>query len=304
MSTTYTYQASLEAAQKVNWKVEDLIGGDKRLDFGKRFLPEGLARTGELSFLSDDERRVLSQIRGHGYLYMFGLVEEFILPFVLDHARPDLSADDYKTRALLQFASEEAKHIQLFKRFREEFLAGFGTRCDVIGPPEAIAEAVLSKSRLAVAITILHIEWMVHSHFVDSVKDVSDMDPQFKSLLKHHWQEEVQHAKLDTLMVEALAATCTPEEIDAALGEYLEIGGMFDEGLKQQTAFEMDAFERATGRTLTGAEREEFMKVQHQANRWTFLGSAMTHRKVLESIGDLSPEWRRRIEQEIAPLFC
>ena len=30
----------------------------------------------------------LNQIRGHEYLAMFGLVEEFILPYVVDHARP------------------------------------------------------------------------------------------------------------------------------------------------------------------------------------------------------------------------
>ena len=54
---------------------------------------------------------------------------------------------------MLQFACEEAKHIQLFKRFREDFEAGFGTSCDVIGPPEAIAQAVLGHHPLAVALT-------------------------------------------------------------------------------------------------------------------------------------------------------
>jgi len=81
--------------------------------------------------------------RGVARLVMFGLVEEFILPFVLDHARPRLADDDYRTRALIQFASEEAKHIQLFKRFREEFDAGFGHRCEVIGPSEAVAAKAL-----------------------------------------------------------------------------------------------------------------------------------------------------------------
>ena len=34
-------------------------------------------------------------------LHVFGLVEEFILPFVLDHARPLLAEDDQRTRAFL-----------------------------------------------------------------------------------------------------------------------------------------------------------------------------------------------------------
>ena len=92
----------LAAAERVHWRVEDIIGGDKRLDFSRPFMPESLARVEPLTFLTAAERRTLNQIRGHGYLCIFGLVEEFILPFVLDHARPQLHADDYRVRALLQ----------------------------------------------------------------------------------------------------------------------------------------------------------------------------------------------------------
>ena len=298
----YSYRATLAAAQKVNWRIEDIIGGDKRLDFSKSFLPESLARVEPLDFLRANEKQTLNQIRGAAYLGIFGLVEEFILPFVLDHARPQLQPDDYRTRALLQFAGEEAKHIHLFKRFREEFERGFGHDCAVIGPPEAIAQAVLAHDPLAVALTILHIEWMTQRHYVDSVKDDQSLDPQFKSLLKHHWMEEAQHAKLDTLMVESLAEGRSYREIEAAVGEYLEIGGLIDAGLKQQVGLDFDAFTRATGRELNEEEKDRFGRVQLQANRWTYLGSAMTHERVLATLESLSPAARKRIE-EIAPAF-
>jgi len=213
MKQAYTYAGALAASERINWRVEDIIGGDKRLDFTRPFLPESLARVTPLTFLGQAEQRTLNQIRGLGYLYTFGLVEEFILPFVLDHTRGRLAGDDYRVRAFLEFASEEAKHIHLFRRFREEFEAGFGTPCAVIGPPEAIAQAVLAKEPLAVALTILHIEWMTQRHYIDSVQDDQGLDPQFKSLLKHHWMEEAQHAKLDTLMVQALAEGRSAEEI-------------------------------------------------------------------------------------------
>src|SRR6185503_10334240 len=105
---------------------------------------ESLARVEEQAFLSEDERRILNQIRGNAYLNIFGLVEEFILPFVMDHVRPGLAADDWRTRAMLQFAGEEAKHIHLFKRFRDAFEAGFGHACATIGPPKAVADHILS----------------------------------------------------------------------------------------------------------------------------------------------------------------
>lgn len=303
MNHGYTYQSTLTSGPATPWRIDDIIGGQKRLDFSRRFMPEAFARVEALPFLNDDEKRALNQIRGNAYLCIFGLVEEFILPFVLDQARPQLQGNDYRVRALLQFAAEEAKHIQLFKRFRAEFEESFGTECPVIGPPEDIAKEILTHQPLAVALTTLHIEWMVQSHYVDSVKDNQSIDPQFKSLLKHHWMEEVQHAKLDTLMVEALANGRSEEEIMRAVDEYVEIGAFIDAGLGQQVEFDLSSFMRATGRELNDEETEQFRKVQRQANRWTYLGSGMTHEKVLETLEALTPRARKHVES-ISPAFC
>ena len=303
MLNRYSYQAALAAAESIHWRVEDIIGGEKRLDFTRPFMPESLAQTEPLAFLSREEKRILNQIRGNAYLCIFGLVEEFILPFVMDHARTQLRGDDYRVRALLKFAGEEAKHIQLFKRFRMEFEDGFGTLCNVIGPPEAIAAAILTHDPLAVAITTLHIEWMVQRHYLESIKDDEKLDLQFKSLLKHHWVEEVQHAKLDTLMVEALAASRSEEEIMSAVEEYLEIGAFLDGGLQQQVEFDLSSFEQASRRWLTEVETQEFRRVQLRANRWTYLGTGMTHERVLETLGSLTPKARQRVES-VSPAFC
>jgi para-aminobenzoate N-oxygenase AurF len=300
---TYTYEDALATAQKVNWKIDDVIGGDKRIDFSKPFMPESLAGVRTLDFLSKDERRTLNQIRGLGYLVMFGLVEEFILPFVLDHARPRLAGDDYRARALIQFASEEAKHIQLFKRFREEFDAGFGVRCEVIGPPEMVAAKVLAKSPLAVALLTLHIEWFVQRHYLESIRDDQDLDPQFKSLLKHHWLEEAQHTKLDTLMIEEMAAGLPADQISKAVDEYLEIGAFLDAGMQQQAELDLDSLERATGRRLTPEQRERFRATQLRALRWTFIGSGISHPNFLATVGKLDPALREKLEA-VAPAFC
>ena len=140
MQTQYDYCSTLSASERIGWRIEDVLPEGRGLDFSKPLMPESLARVTSLSFLDEEEQLVVNHIRGNGYLCMFGLVEEFILPFVLDHARPHLDGDDYRTRALLQFACEEAKHIQLFKRFSTAFETGFGSKCEVIGPPSAVAE--------------------------------------------------------------------------------------------------------------------------------------------------------------------
>ncbi len=303
MNSQYSYQAALEVSERTNWRVEDIIGGEKRLDFTKPFMPESLAQVRPLSFLSAEERRTLNQIRGHEYLAMFGLVEEFILPYVVDHARSKLSGDDYRVRALLQFAGEEAKHIHLFKTFRREFEAGFGSKCEFIGPAEEVKKFVLSHSPLGVAIAILHIEWITLRHYIEGVKDNQDLDPQFKSLLKHHWLEESQHTKMDTLIVEELAETATEKEIDQAFEEYAAIGAFIDTGSKQQAEFNTEAFVIATGRKLSKGERQEMTDAILKGMRWTYLGTGMTHPNFLSTVEKIKPEARAQIEN-MAQLFC
>jgi len=298
----YHYENVLAASEQVNWRVEDLIGPGKRLDFRRPFMPESLARVEMLDFLTPQDRLTLNQIRGHDYLYIFGLVEEFILPFVLDHARPVLHGNNARVRAFLNFAGEEAKHIDLFKRFRDDFLNSFGSDCGVIGPPEAIAQAVLSKHPLAVALVILHIEWMTQRHYLDSVLTDETLDPQFKSLLKHHWMEESQHAKLDTLMVQAIYEACSPEERAASIDGYLEIGGMIDAGLMEQVKLDFESLKRATGREFTPEETRRFFDVQQQANRWTYLGTGMSHKNFLATVDLVQPGAAARL-QKIVPSF-
>lgn len=297
LTANYNYQETLALSAKANWRIEDIIGGDKRLDFTKPFMPESLARVESLDFLSEEEQILLNQIRGYGYLYTFGVVEEFILPFVLDHARPHLNEDDYRTRALLQFASEEAKHIHLFRKFAEEFKAGFVTNCESIGPAQEIGKAVLAHSPLGVALVILGIEWMTQQHYLESVRDDEDLDPQFKSLLRHHWMEEAQHTKLDTLMVQALIDNLSAPEIERGFSDFAAIGGVIDGGIPQQVRFDMQALQRAAGRNFSKREEEQFRAVQTQAQRWTYLGSAMKHPQFLKTVGEISPDARTRIEE-------
>jgi len=303
MYQSFNFADVLAASTRAAWQIEDVLPKDAQLDFSCNLLPETLARTAAAPGLTPAEQRVLNHIRGHEYLSMFGLVEEFILPFVLDHARPQLRGDDARVRALLNFASEEAKHIELFKRFHKRFTDSFGTPCEVVGPPEAIAADVLRHDPLAVALLILHIEWMSQIHYVESVRDDTGLDPLIKSLLKHHWIEEAQHAKLDTLMVEALADARDEAGIQKGIDEYLEIGTGFDGLLKAQTEMNLAAFERATGRRLTDAHRAELLEQQHQALRWTYLGSGMVHPNFVATLKAMSPKAAERIA-EVAPVFA
>jgi hypothetical protein len=297
------YADILHHSQRANFDIDDLLDDTTAFDFSRPFLPDALARTQHLSMLSPRERVVFNQVRAHAYLSIFGLVEEFILPFLLDHARTRLNASDAEVRALLQFAGEEAKHIELFRRFQRTFARGFGVPCAVIGPAHEIGRAVLAHEPLAVALAILQIEWMTQSHYVESVKRDDSLEPHFKELLRCHWMEEAQHARMDTLIVELLAAERSPDELARALDGYLEIGAMIAGGLAQQLELDILAFEAKIGRRLDPEAAAELRTIQLPANHFTYLGSGMLHPRFQRTLAALGPELLARV-QEVAPAFC
>ena len=119
--------------------------------------------------------------------------------------------------------------------------------------------------------------------------------------MRNHWKEEAQHAKLDTLIVEALAEGRSEEQIDKAIDEFFEIGAFLDDGLKVQAGFNLDALEKAVGRRVEG--RDAMLDQQHQAARWTYLGSGMVHERFKATLETLSPNAAKRIA-EAAPIFA
>jgi para-aminobenzoate N-oxygenase AurF len=295
LSHDYDYGSILETSVRVNWKIEDVIGG-RTFDYSAPFLPEALAGVSGIRCLSAAEKLKLNQIRGFTYLAIFGLVEEYIVPSVIDHVRTGDRSDGHEVRALLHFAEEETKHIQLFKWFVHEFERGFGTPCGVIGPAADIAAGILDHSPLGVFLTTLHIEWMTQRHYLESVKETKEgLDPLFCSLLRHHWMEESQHAKLDTLVVDEIASAVTPEEIEKSIDDYMDIGKMLDGGLQTQVELDLASLESAIGRRLSDSEKAEIREAQLKAYRWTFLLSGMTHPKFDRSLRELAAVGHTRV---------
>jgi len=295
LSHSYDYPSILETSQRINWKLEDVIAG-RTFDFSRSFLPDSLAGVAAIKCLNAKEKLKLNQIRGFTYLSLFGLVEEYIVPSVLDHVRGGTHQGQGR-RALLHFAEEEAKHIELFRWFVSEFKSGFDTECGVIGPASEIASAILAHSPLGVFLTTLHIEWFTQKHYVESVKDnaAESLDPLFCSLLKHHWMEESQHAKLDTLVVDEIASSLKPNEIEKGIDDYMDIGKLLDGGLQAQVRMDLESLQKAIGRQLGAAERAEIEAAQLKSYRWTFLLSGMTHPNFDRSLRELSVDGHRRV---------
>ena len=301
LTHNYTYQECLDISKRVSWLEDDVLAG-KNFDFSKRFLPNRLTGVDEIGCLSDNEKLLLNQIMGNGYCHLFAFVEEFIIPTVTEEAMKDVYGDEIRARSLLRFAEEELKHQELFRRSVELFGQGFSAECDLIPGREAVAEVVRSKSKLAVMILTAIIEWFTQLHYIEHVQDDADLDGLFRDLLRFHWLEESQHAKLDTLLIGEEAENLTLEEREAAVDEVLELGGAIDGLLLQQIGMNIEALERASGRTFTDAEKEEITIHTQRAWRWTFLVSGLQHPNIVRAIGELTSEGSAKIENAAAAL--
>src|SRR5258706_4853919 len=100
------YAKAIEVSKRIRWDIDkDVIRG-RTFDFSKKFLPDGLSRVNQLDFLSDAEKRLLSQIQGRSYANIFGLVERFIAAKVLWVTQDYLLGDQVALEALVRFGDE------------------------------------------------------------------------------------------------------------------------------------------------------------------------------------------------------
>ena len=196
---TSRYAKCVEVSKRIRWEIErDVIRG-REFDFRHKFLPDGLSRAGEFTFLTAAEQRLLSQIQGRTYANIFGLVERFINAKVLEISRDHWLGDQTALEALIRFSDEELKHQALFRRIEGMIGAGMPEGYEFVPEPNAVAEAVLSKSTWAVLGLTCHIELFTQAHYKQSIEPDADLSELFKDVFLFHWREESQHAILDEL---------------------------------------------------------------------------------------------------------
>ncbi|MCA9684845.1 MAG: diiron oxygenase, partial [Myxococcales bacterium] len=244
----YDYASCIRNSEKVYWTVDEVMPPDTRLDFSRPFLPPALSGSSRIDVLGDTERLALNQITGNAYANLFAFVEEYIIATAVDHAQAEMYGDHETIRALLRFAEEEIKHQTLFHRYLEAFNRDFGHECQVLDNAAEVAGIILSKSPIAVMLMTLHIELMTQAHYTESMRDNPGLDPLFASLLKHHWLEEAQHARIDALELDKLASAASRERIEQAFVDYLDLCRAVDGLLEAQTNMDIESLSRACNR--------------------------------------------------------
>ena len=299
----YDYATCIRNSEKVAWKLDDALPPGTKMDFSRPFLPAAFSGESRISVLNKAEGLKLNHITGNSYMNLFGFVEEYIIATTVEHAQAEMYGDHDAIRALLRFGEEEVKHQALFHRYCKLFAESFGSQCKVLDNAAEIAAVILSKSPIAVMIITLHLEIMTQAHYTESVRDNAALDPLFTSLLKFHWLEEAQHARIDALELDKLLDASTPEAIGVGFDHYLELC----QAVEACSACRPTSISRALARppvaTFTDDEKKSIRTAQHAAYRNTFLTSGMTNSQFVGIINKISAEGARRTA-ELAASFA
>jgi hypothetical protein len=281
------YARAVAASKRVRWSIEEDVIRQRTFDTRHKFLPDGLSKVQDFTFLSEAEKRYLSQIQGRTYANIFGLVERYINAKILELSRDYYFADQTALEALVRFSDEELKHQELFRRI--ERLAGEAMPAGYrfIPEPDGVARAVLSKSTWSVLALTLHIELFTQMHYRQSIEPDENLSPLFKDVFLYHWKEESQHAILDELELVRHDAQITSWERNKAVDEFVDLVVAVDGILQMQSAEDSRYFAETCGRALSTAERDRLETGMLRAYRWQYILSGAQHPhfiKVLTSI--------------------
>ena len=157
-SGTDSYAKVIANSKRVRWDIErDVIRG-RRFDLSKPFLPTGLSLVGRARLPDARDRRLLSQVQGRSYAYIFGLVERFIGAKVLEISRAararrpgrarSAGAHDRRGDSSTRSCSAASRSLMA-----ADMPAGYVPTAE----PNAVAAAVLGKSTWSVlALTLRH----------------------------------------------------------------------------------------------------------------------------------------------------
>jgi hypothetical protein len=300
---TKRYAKCIEVSKRVRWDIDDDVVRGRQFDFSKKFLPDGLSKVDELTFLDSQQKKFLSQIQGRTYANTFGLVERFIGAKILEVSQEHWLGDQIALEALVRFTDEELKHQELFRRLEKMTAEGMPAGYDYKPQPNDVANAVLQASTWAVLGLTCHIELFTQTHYRQSIEPDDELSPLWKDVFLFHWKEESQHAILDEMEWLREDAKLTPEARDKAVDDLIGLVGAVDGILQAQARSDTDYFLLSAGTAFTSEQAQRIHDTVLKAYRYQYIVSGVQEPRFLELLGSMiTAEQGARINAALAPI--
>jgi hypothetical protein len=298
------YARCIANSKRVRWQIDkDVIRG-RTFDYEQKFLPDGLSLVNELTFLTEPERRFMSQVQGRTYANIFGLVERFINAKVLEISSQHVLGDQVALEALVRFSDEELKHQELFRRIERMTAVGMPDGYRLLADPDDVARVVLGKSTWAVLALTCHIELFTQLHYRESIRPSAALSELYRDVFLHHWREESQHAILDELEWRREDARLSDSERDAAVDDLIELVTAVDGILQAQSGADADYFIASLERRFTDDEQAQIRAQLLKAYRWQYIVSGVQFPRFADVLAELTSEAQlQRIISALAPLL-
>jgi len=274
---TARYARAIKASKRVRWDIDADVIRDRSFDFNQTFLPAGLSMVEQMTFLSADERRLMSQVQGRTYSYIFGLVERYIGVKMLELSGRHWLGDQVALEALVRFSDEELKHQELFRRIERMLDAQMPSGYVRVAEPNAVATVVMGKSTWSVLALTCLIELFTQMHYQQSIEPQPDLSPLWKDVFRFHWMEEAQHAVLDELEWVAENARMTMPQKEQGVDDLIALVGAVDGILQGQAAADADYFMQIVGRRFSGDDAAVVRTGVLRAYRWQYIVSGVQH---------------------------
>ena len=305
VATSARYAKCIEVSKRIRWDIDrDVIRG-RHFDFTKKFMPDGLSKVQDLTFLSPHEKRFLSQIQGRTYANIFGLVERYIGAKTLQLSRDHTLGDQVALEALVRMTDEELKHQELFRRLErmagEQMPEGYEFKPQ----PNDVAGAVLSKSTWAVLALTLDIEIFTQVHYRSSIETDNELSDLWKDVFLFHWKEESQHAILDELELRREHVRLSEDERDRSVTDLIELVGAVDGIVQLQAQADADYFISCSGPMYDSAEQQAIHDTLLRAYRWQYIVSGAQEPRFGEVLTELlTPAQMERIGTALGPIVA
>jgi len=298
------YAQIVKSSKKAEWQIDrDLIQG-RTFDFSRKFLPDGLSRVDRLTFLSAEDARLMSQIQGRTYAYLFGLVERFIGAKMLDQGRARIFGDQLAVEALVRFSSEELKHQELFRRMESMIGGRLPPGYRQVADPNDVARAVLGASTWSVLALTCHIELFVQAHYAESIAPGDELCPLFKDVFRFHWKDESRHVVLDELEWKDEHAKLSPDEREQAVTDLIALVAAVDGLLQAQAVADAEYFIRSASRPFGAEDATRIESTVLGAYRWQYIVSGVQNKHFGELLSSMTtPEQMSRIGTALAPIL-
>jgi hypothetical protein len=289
----------LASGHRAGWRISDVLG-DYHFDVRRRWLPAALSGAEHIACLSRTEELKLGHAELGAYTHVLAAMQMFIAPTLRRLARA-VEADEPATfEALSHAATEDVKHMALFREVRARLNADLGFPLALLPDVGRVTGVVLDKQLGAVLLLTASIELLAERHYLTCFHEDTSLDPLVWRVFNAYWREASRHARLEYLETLRVFEGMALGEKDAAIDDFVELIRGLDDILQVQARFDVENLLRSIRRPLTSAEQTEVLAGVLAAKRHTFIESGLMHPSFRELFSLVATRAQRlRVEQAL-----